>query len=103
VYEDGIGVDCAKTRTYRIRSLGSAADQLAYCEAGECSCCSILLAFAHHDAHFSQCRMTDQRLHRPAKDRLSAEQPELLGNPPAEAFALSSSNDERSCGHGGRV
>jgi len=54
----------------------------------QCLGCFLLLSVAHHDANMPYCRMTDQRLHRPAKDRLSAEQPELLGNPPAEAFAL---------------
>jgi tRNA-dihydrouridine synthase B len=42
--------------------------------------------------------MIYQRFHRPAKDRLSAKQPELLGDAAAEAFALSCGDDEcRSC------
>jgi hypothetical protein len=103
VHENCIAIDTTKACAHRIRTLGTPGDQLTDLEAAERSRGNILLPLLDHDANASHRRMSDQRLHRPAKDGLPGNQPELLGNIASETFPLPGGNNERCRSHGARL
>ena len=78
--EHGIAFDGSEAGADRIRSLGAAFDRIADIEPAERGGRQVLLPFANHDTNGLHRRVTDQRLHRPAKHGLSAEEAILLGH-----------------------
>lgn len=81
----------------------AAFDQRSDVEAGKRLFSERLLSGGNDDHGAADRGVSDQAFDRPAKHRLAAQQPILLGQPAAEALAFAGRDNEGGGSHGRRL